>query len=147
MCLSFFSLFGCQITGYRFLRDETGNLIIPKESYKLYKQLSSCKPIEGKFLEVERNRYKNETELNDMIIFYKDGKIKEYSANENGVPKFNRFSEGMYCVDGNKILIEFFYPTHSTSKTYTSIIHGGVINNNEIILKRFNDIITLKKME
>ena len=147
MCLSFFSLFGCQITGYRFLRDETGNLIIPKESYKLYKQLSSCKPIEGKFLEINRNREKNETEKSDLLVFHKNKQLKLYGSDKVGNPIFNNYVQGMYCVDGNKILIEFFYPTHGGSKTYTSIIHGGVINNNEIILKRFNDIITLKKME
>lgn len=103
--LLLFILIGCSKAHY-FLKDKDGNLIIPKTSYKLYTKLSSCSFIEGTYLEVHRNRYKNESELNEMIVFYNDGSIKEFLANEQGVPKYNIFTEGVYCIERRREKIQ-----------------------------------------
>ena len=145
--LLLFCLFSCQAGSSRFSRDSEGNLIIPTENYRLYKKHSACRFIEGKFLEVERNRYKNETELNDMLVFLKDGSVQVYLTNEVGIPKFDRFYEGMYCIENDTLFIEFFYPTHGGSKRYTSIMHKGTFTNDKLSLTWFKDIITLKKIE
>jgi len=137
-------LIGCG-KAYYFLKDKDGNLIIPKTSYKLYTKLSSCSSIEGTYLEVHRNRYKNESELNEMIVFYNDGSIKEFLANEQGVPKYNTFTEGVYCIEGNKIYIESFYPVNALGRSFTPIILEGTIKDDKIILTQFRDVVVLKK--
>ena len=141
-----FILIGCG-KAYYFLKDKDGNLIIPKTSYKLYTKLSSCSSIEGTYLEVHRNRYKNENEPNEMIVFYNDGSIKEFLANEQGVPKYNIFTEGVYCIEGNKIYIESFYPVNTLGRSFTPIILEGTIKDDEIILTEFRDVIVLKKID
>ena len=144
--LLLFILIGCG-KAYYFLKDKDGNLIIPKTSYKLYTKLSSCSSIEGTYLEVHRNRYKNESELNEMIVFYNDGSIKEFLANEQGVPKYNIFTEGVYCIEGNKIYIESFYPVNALGRSFIPIILEGTIKDDEIILTQFRDVIVLKKID
>ena len=144
--LLLFMLIGCG-KAYYFLKDKDGNLIIPKTSYKLYTKLSSCSSIEGTYLEVHRNRYKNESEPNEMIVFYNDGSIKEFLANEQGVPKYNTFTEGVYCIEGNKIYIESFYPVNALGRSFTPIILEGTIKDDEIILTQFRDVIVLKKID
>ncbi len=145
LLLLLFILTGCGKV-YYFLKDKDGNIIIPKTSYKLYTKLSSCSFIEGTYLEIQRNRYKNEDELNDMIVFYNNGNIKEFLANEQGIPKYDIFTEGVYCIEGNKIYIESFYPVNAFGKSFTPIILEGIIKDDKIILTQFRDIIVLKKI-
>ena len=132
---------------YYFSKDKDGNLIIPKTSYRLYTKLSSCGFIEGTYLEIHRNRYKNDNELNEMVVFYNDGSIKEFLANEQGVSKYNIFTEGVYCIEGNKIYIESFYPINALGKSFTPIILEGIIKDDKIILTQFRDVIVLKKID
>ena len=53
-----------------------------------------------------------------------------------GVPKYNIFTEGVYCIEGNKIYVESFYSVNAHGRSFISIILEGTLDealNEELV--------------